>query len=883
MEETNRIILNKFKDKVSINEDTLLDIDLTSTEKKFGVDNIDAKLNQYKQYIKENDESKKNRFVFTINPICTNVLFNHVSEIVENDGSDNCVFYGSTGKTISNDYVNYKYGSNTTTVNREKLIRDTSYSHKDCGDLTYHCGIDIFNNHTLRNKEFVIVNKQLSGSPTSKFNEIGDFARDYNGDVMTEVVSSENSETQSHLYFRGTLLSFEKSIKNNLIEKDGWVGFTNKNGFDAKNATVNNEDISLNKTININNASCEFIDLYPDRTLFSFLPKKNGNRNRYERNWDYCLTYPYMNYYDNELVSYKDNLQQNIFNGIPGCFVNSFGEEIDANDFFVTGLTSGDENRDVIIRTNYRNNIYNGDYVRIHLIYTKITSGIAYRYKTVKTKCLVKSTGLNGFNNQYYFSISIKDIIDEIEQSDNNTTIRDLKCYVQKIVKDRECKYYFRLFKRIPNFNNTDVLAINGLSDSDINKYCFNEFNSSLNRLAFSRNVYNDKVAQIVYNDTIDLTGLKDNLGRDLHEVFLTIVKRNAGHELWYNDNPIYSSETIECSHCFGDVTSGIEMPPYVNDYNVHKLHNIDKTVNDATVNLFIDNYKTLESGLTISGLSYNNNDGIFFGDIVELDEFNVEETVLETVCHRFNTAQREALLEEYSKMSYDEITSDDFDGNFNVNSSSYTGNYRANLAPEGYYYKAHYATKIREFSENVNEGQHTLVKFDKIDKIKSGEYSGRTDKNYYFEVGKEILIYYNKVKYGGIITEVSGADFRNIKFKANLMFTIDIKKCVIFKPNELKPITAYDFNDGSGIYRWRNFESCANIKTDDELYDATFTNGCHYFHKNVNFFLRRQDPLCDYGLNYNCISVLPDIEIFGEYKNIEQVDSVIGTETTLC
>jgi hypothetical protein len=36
----------------------------------------------------------------------------------------------------------------------------------------------------------------------------------------------------------------------------------------------------------------------------------------------------------------------------------------------------------------------------------------------------------------------------------------------------------------------------------------------------------------------------------------------------------------------------------------------------------------------------------------------------------------------------------------------------------------------------------------------------------------------------------------------------------------------------------------------DDELYDTTFTNGRFYIEKNVNFFLKRQDPTGKYGLS---------------------------------
>ena len=35
-----------------------------------------------------------------------------------------------------------------------------------------------------------------------------------------------------------------------------------------------------------------------------------------------------------------------------------------------------------------------------------------------------------------------------------------------------------------------------------------------------------------------------------------------------------------------------------------------------------------------------------------------------------------------------------------------------------------------------------------------------------------------------------------------------------------------------------------------NELYDMTFSNGRFYVEKNINFFLRRQDPFGKYGLS---------------------------------
>lgn len=50
--------------------------------------------------------------------------------------------------------------------------------------------------------------------------------------------------------------------------------------------------MSVNKIMN-NNKACEIYNMYPDISLFSFIPKYNSFQRRKESNWDYCLTYPY--------------------------------------------------------------------------------------------------------------------------------------------------------------------------------------------------------------------------------------------------------------------------------------------------------------------------------------------------------------------------------------------------------------------------------------------------------------------------------------------------------------------------------------------------------------------------------------------------------------
>ena len=183
------ILLGKKIDKYNTNTDNYLNIELGSDSKNVPNNDIVQTLNAYNQYVKEADESNKYRLLFTINPICTNVLFNNITEIVYNEGSETCVFFGdgesgitrgydSNGNKIrvnSNDMPtsigwssidSYRSGGTYLEytkrkgkfLNRYDMIRDTSYSHPSIGPFVYHCGYDIFNNHTFRRKNFVPVN-----------------------------------------------------------------------------------------------------------------------------------------------------------------------------------------------------------------------------------------------------------------------------------------------------------------------------------------------------------------------------------------------------------------------------------------------------------------------------------------------------------------------------------------------------------------------------------------------------------------------------------------------------------------------------------------------------------------------------------------------------
>lgn len=802
-----KILLGQSKGKRNVNETNFTGVELVSTEHILPVDRITQTLDSYKEYLSEKDSSEIYRLIFTINPVCTNILFNSGTEIVYKEGSNDCMCLDSNGSIpndncIKNYQRDYK-GMAANALMRNDAIKDTAYSHPEIGCLTYHCGVDIFNNHMLRNREFKVVNKLKTAN--TNFNTITDFLRDADGNVIKErLVKATNMAitTNIHLYQVDDIRSYQESVHDNLVESNGWVGFINPVTMSIPNYVTGDTSIIINKCMN-NNKAGEFIDMYPDRSLYSFIPKYNKYRNRLEHNWDYFITYPYSAETNNELIR----------GGIK-CYFYDLNEL--SESYFAKG-DSGETNFVVHMKTQIKNVFYKGSFVNFSF------GGDAETETPVK----VENIGFNGDDTQHIFSVNFESLVGCLMTAGVNggdpswrNKINNLTIRVKKNVRGADCKYYIRKFKCISK-----------------------TLNSSINPLAFAENIYSDKVAQIVFNDDIVTSGLTDNLGRQISEVFLTIVKRNKGNEAWYLDKN-YTADTVEFSHCFGKVSSGFDMEPEEGEnYNIHYL-----TAGNRE-------RKALENDI-------NDTFNEFYGDIVEFSPYTIEETVLEDVYHRFNTMQRETELVEYSQVKYDVFKADDYDvtqSSFEVEEKSLFPNVSfANICNEGYYYKPHYRVKLREFDDVVRQGSHIKMSF--LSGLSTNDnqvFSGTTNVPYGIVCYTDdsglhsdtlYLIDKDGKRIEAKVLSVSGPLRTEISFSADTI--VEISNYNVFKPNTMKPPYAYELNDGSGRYLWRDVLTENKIMYGDELYNSMFTNGAHYFHSNVNFYLKRQDPFGEYGLN---------------------------------
>lgn len=772
-----RIRLTSTDSVNSVNKDTFVDVELQHHTKVFPFPSVSDTIDQREVFEQERADSTKYRLILTINPYCTNVLFNAVTEIVKNEGTDipSDLTIATADGTFQSD-KNTKINSITNT----DMVRNTDYSNDG---YLYHCGFDMFNNHILRNQTFKLVNplvdrvsfthKNTNGSHVTdvknNYNTIRDFMRYSDGKEVTltrrtdvsTIEGVSNTEAQNdarHLYLKDDIMEFIDCVNANLSEQNGWWGFNNRSSIPSCKFTGTNngegiwEDLKISKVFNgeyfdgsetQEHMACEFIEMYPDSSLYSFCPKYNVLQNREEQNWDISIMYPYETFG----LDYTKDKEKNMLL-INGSLKQEDGQEIQyVNALLLASYkqTKGTSGQDIILFRSYvKHNLKTGDKIKLYFNLNNTERRGDFVEIQDRTFEVVNTGNLNDEYLDYYFYINdVNDIKDALRQAgetinqqdkieNNKYTFRFIK-----VINDRECKYYYRKFRKLPNLKfRKEELTQEIAEDRDkyntyINQNCrltnanfvsqtnkeMLPFNKEQYPLAFSRTIYNDGNAQVVFTDTIDIDKITDNLGRPLTELFVCFIKRNKGHDIWYKKTKGNTTakkkealQNIEFSHCFGEVISGLEIHSEKTDDEF--LKNERKILSDSTLLTNIDG-TALNRNITIESNAEDKNGDTLYGDVVELDRNNIKETVLADVQFRFNTEQREHNFNNdddlnCGKFIIDEIVTDDYDRDgfqcdqIEIKDTTYR--------PEGYYYKAFYPIQVREFG-SMRQGSHKDIK----------------------------------------------------------------------------------------------------------------------------------------------------------------------------
>jgi len=358
---SNKIFLERCKSKQSNNTSSGLNVELKGNRKLLPLDGVSKVISLMEQYTEEREKCNKIRLTCQVNTICSNVLFNRISEVVKYEGSKDVVFlnYGiggsapfggdqlckTTGGTtykpasmdfwsgstiawqsIDGDVITQQADTPISQIVSDSIttcapisgkvthitnaIRDTELSRNDKEDgsgehFVYHCGLDILNNHLIRSNTFKCICRlpeDFNNPEYTAFNTIADLMRDNSGNKVIEKVYfpadsgvADGVKLLSlHTYLYDDILSFKRAKKERLIEKyNGWFGFENKSKIKtyADFANKDPKDLRIERPIMYMSGG-DFVEMYPGHDLYSFVPKYNKYRNRMEKNWNYCITYP---------------------------------------------------------------------------------------------------------------------------------------------------------------------------------------------------------------------------------------------------------------------------------------------------------------------------------------------------------------------------------------------------------------------------------------------------------------------------------------------------------------------------------------------------------------------------------------------------------------
>jgi len=203
---------------------------------------------------------------------------------------------------------------------------------------------------------------------------------------------------------------------------------------------------------------------------------------------------------------------------------------------------------------------------------------------------------------------------------------------------------------------------------------------------SFAESYFGDE--EVAYNFTtdVDVSDLRDNLGRPLSELFLTIVKVDTDTSNDFKDQ------------YWKDLTkNNTNIPTDIRDRFWTKIKGGFLTENDTSVNYNVRSissddgtYPQTHFGSVDNGIDESDNE--FIGDISEYNSIELSERILEPIYHRVNTIYR-----EYRKDIVNLKTTND-------------GGFEVDDLREGYIYRPHYRIKIREFSSYIETGDESQV-----------------------------------------------------------------------------------------------------------------------------------------------------------------------------
>lgn len=875
------ILLHERVNKKAVNENNSVDVALMTNNSLTPVMPINERISEMDIYNRERKACDKIRLTASVDVVCSNVLFNNVSECVIDEGSDNVFVVNFESFADADDKVKVINKKGYNYFLEHGVVKDTHLSSSDRTE--YHCGLDIFNNHTLRSLTFKSVGNPNNGVYESDWNTIEDTFRNDEGKGYKTTKFDTNGDrivvNERHIYKKTDLLTFDGAIQSKLVECDGWFGFKNPSSIARKIG----DDLGVEKTIN-KEKPCTFIDLCPERYNFDYNFRHNRFKNRDEANWECFALYPSRTttegipFIDQDLKSlriawYRPYVASNSVSSYEVCSVCKHGLSVGEHITLYLGGGAFDSPIEVtavvddftFVVTKGKKALPYSPYKFEDSEDSKTIGGVVFeRVKDEFGVTRVKSTDLSGVVRYHFMFID----------GTFNTSVWSSYASFKKVANGREVDYYVRVFSKIPNFKwakeKIDASKLYQQGSDLIKQYQGSEngFQTHSGRLSFSQNIYKDAVGEYVCSDDIEFGKLRSNLGFPLTDIFLSFKKTNQGYKEWYGkglsedewlEQKTWKSNDVEYSHIFGKVNCDFELcegceydPRYV---GIHRLNNVEDVkgldmglINEGRPSSFESDEIIYSPTKSIDGSVYDG-DKDFYGDLCSFNASEFLEEVIQPVCYRFNTAQRELVEGEFGSFSkfktmhYDELIKDDDDSQFQVKNNSFDGVCR-NV--NGYYYEPHHKVPLQTFSQNLvyDDGKRFYIK---RYEEKDGLIEIWTYNTNYLELGGVFYIFdkgsgrYDRYKVTELMT-LKKFKCERETFDGGVAFDQDrIKDFIVMKPDyPLIPDKVTVLDEGFPRFVWREvIKNGYDVESDMEVYP--FMNGALYVNANVKIYIKRQ------------------------------------------
>lgn len=227
------------------------------------------------------------------------------------------------------------------------------------------------------------------------------------------------------------------------------------------------------------------------------------------------------------------------------------------------------------------------------------------------------------------------------------------------------------------------------------------------------------------------------------------------------------------------------------------------------------------------------------------------------------------------------------------------------NISPEGYFYSPFYEVTLKELDDEIQSINVKRINFKPseatMEKINVTSYNPETGsegkKDLYLikiksPIPYDIIMYQPFAVYDVSEDETKRGylyDMNNADLVVATEYEIvegDLKKgrYIISLIEENAPDYA-EFIPSSQKLVWRGPKKMSELSSDSPIYNMPFTNGRLYVHKNLDIFVRRQDPHNDFKLFRPTLNnPLRRFQVEGNPKlDFDQIQTIIDSMVDAC